>query len=69
MSATIARLAPIEGASQSAEPRPQRKKPRRALINLARTSVIVGGIGLAIVIPFGWGHWIAAPRSLPARAR
>jgi membrane fusion protein (multidrug efflux system) len=59
MSATITRLAPIEGASQSAEPRPQRKKPRRALINLARTSVIVGGIGLAVVIPFGWGYWMA----------
>jgi hypothetical protein len=33
------RVAPIEGAPQNAAPRPQRKKPRRALINLARTCV------------------------------
>ena len=51
MSAITARLAPIEGASQNAAPRPQRKKPRRTLINLARTSVLVRGIGLVIVIP------------------
>ena len=59
MSAITARLTPIEGASQNAEPRPQRKKPRRALINLVRAAVIVGGIGLAVVIPLGWGSWIA----------
>lgn len=60
MSAAIARLVPAEGPPKTADHRPQRKKkPRRALINLARTSVLVGGIGLAIVIPLGWGHWIA----------
>jgi membrane fusion protein (multidrug efflux system) len=58
MSATVARLVPVEGQPNATEPQ-RKKKPRRALINLARTSVIVGGIGLAVVIPLGWGHWIA----------
>ena len=30
---------------------------RRGLISLARAAVIVGGIGLAVVIPMGWGEW------------
>ena len=30
---------------------------RRGLISLARAVVIVGGIGLAVVIPMGWGEW------------
>jgi membrane fusion protein, multidrug efflux system len=59
MSAIAARLAPIEGDSQNAAPRPQRKKPRRVLINLARTSALVRGIGLAVVIPLSWGRRIA----------
>ena len=61
MSATITRLAPTEGQPKTTGPHhaAKKRKPRRALINLARTSVLVGGIGLAIVIPLGWGHWIA----------
>ncbi|WP_089175721.1 HlyD family secretion protein [Bosea sp. AS-1] len=61
MSAAIARLAPAEGQPKiTTNPAPaQRRKPRRALINLARASVLVGGVGLAIVIPLGWGHWVA----------
>ncbi|MGO4666953.1 HlyD family secretion protein [Bosea sp. 2RAB26] len=61
MSAAVARLRPAEGpaAKTSEQPGQHKRKPRRALINLARTSVLVGGVGLAIVIPLGWGHWIA----------
>ena len=36
------------------------KKPRkRAWLTLARASVIVAGIGLAVVVPLGWGSWVA----------
>ncbi|WP_157935912.1 HlyD family secretion protein [Paracoccus zhejiangensis] len=36
------------------------KKPRkRAMLTLARASVIVAGIGLAVVVPLGWGSWVA----------
>jgi hypothetical protein len=59
MRATIARLAPAGGALQSAEPGSQRKTPRRSLINLTRTCIIVGNIGLVIVIALYWGRWIA----------
>ena len=30
-----------------------------ALLTLARASVIVAGIGLAVVVPLGWGGWVA----------
>jgi hypothetical protein len=43
MSTITARLAPIEGASQSAAPRTQRKN----------------GVGLVVVILLSWGRWIA----------
>jgi membrane fusion protein (multidrug efflux system) len=59
MSAMIARLARIEGAAKNLEARSQRKKPRRALINLTRADLIVGGTGLTIVIPLGGRRWIA----------
>src|SRR5690606_10024560 len=35
------------------------KARRRTYLSLARASVIVAGIGLAIVIPLGWGSWVA----------
>jgi membrane fusion protein (multidrug efflux system) len=61
MNATVTRLAPAQGQPKVAESTHPAKKrrPRRALINLARASVLVGGVGLAIVIPLGWGHWVA----------
>jgi hypothetical protein len=59
VSAIATRLAPIEGDLKNAARRPQRKKRRRAVINLARTSVLVRGIGLAAVIPLRWGRRIA----------
>lgn len=57
MSAIIARLVPTEESPKATITPAQAKKrmPRRALINLARASVLVGGVGLAIVIPLGWG--------------
>ena len=36
-----------------------RKFRRRSYLALARTAVIVGGIGLAVVVPLGWGQWVA----------
>lgn len=39
------------------------KSRRRAYLSLARASVIVAGIGLAIVIPLGWGSWVAGMTS------
>lgn len=61
MNATVTRLAPAQGQPKVAEPTHPawKRRPRRALINLARASVLVGGVGLAIVIPLGWGHWVA----------
>lgn len=38
---------------------PGKKPRRRALLTLARASVIVAGIGLAVVVPLGWGGWVA----------
>lgn len=39
---------------------PQKKRRRkRTYLALARSAVIVMGIGLAIVIPLGWGQWVA----------
>ncbi len=32
---------------------------RRSLLSLARSAVIVGGVGMAVVIPMGWGEWTA----------
>ena len=41
-------------------PQPPGKKTRkRTLLTLARASVIVAGIGLAVVVPLGWGSWVA----------
>jgi len=38
----------------------RKRKPRlRSYLALARVTVIVAGIGLATVIPLGWGHWVA----------
>lgn len=34
------------------------RRCRRTYLSLARASVIVPGIGLAIVIPLGWGSWV-----------
>jgi membrane fusion protein (multidrug efflux system) len=39
-------------------PRPGRVN-RRAAASITRATVIIAGIGLAIVVPLGWGHWIA----------
>ncbi|WP_077966266.1 HlyD family secretion protein [Ensifer adhaerens] len=36
-----------------------RKFRRRSYLALVRTAVIVGGIGLAVVVPLGWGQWVA----------
>ncbi|WP_024896655.1 HlyD family secretion protein [Brucella rhizosphaerae] len=51
------------------QPAPAKDKPesaktgtkprRRTYLSLARASVIVAGIGLAVVIPLGWGSWVA----------
>ncbi|RCW79269.1 HlyD family secretion protein [Paracoccus lutimaris] len=38
---------------------PGKKPRRRTLLTLARASVIVAGIGLAVVVPLGWGSWVA----------
>lgn len=38
---------------------PEKKRRKRALLTLARSSVIVAGIGLAVVVPLGWGSWMA----------
>lgn len=32
---------------------------RRGLLSLARSATIVGGVGMAVVIPMGWGEWVA----------
>lgn len=43
-------------------PRPHKVKKgtrRRSYLALARSAVIVVGIGLATVIPLGWGQWVA----------
>lgn len=32
---------------------------RRSILALTRSAVIVMGVGLAIVIPLGWGQWVA----------
>lgn len=57
---TVPMQPPATGRSQSEEPR-QTKKPRRkrSYLALARAAVIVMGIGLATVIPLGWGQWVA----------
>lgn len=39
--------------------KPAKKNRRRAYLTIARASVIVAGIGLAIVVPLGWGNWVA----------
>ncbi|KAB2661634.1 biotin/lipoyl-binding protein [Brucella tritici] len=47
-------------AKDKPEPAKAAGKPRRrAYLSLARASVIVAGTGLAIVIPLGWGSWVA----------
>ena len=47
-------------ADAPAAPQLPGKKPRkRTLLTLARASVIVAGIGLAVVVPLGWGSWVA----------
>ncbi len=46
-------------ASEPAPTVPAKKPRRRAWASLARASVIVAGIGLAVVIPLGWGGWVA----------
>lgn len=38
---------------------PRRKSRRRIILAIARSTVIVAAIGLAVVIPLGWGHWLA----------
>lgn len=38
---------------------PEKKPRKRAWLTLARASVIVAGIGLAVVVPLGWGSWVA----------
>ncbi|MBB5701974.1 membrane fusion protein (multidrug efflux system) [Ochrobactrum daejeonense] len=56
---------PVVLFQRSAEEKPAEtakvaKRPRRrAYLTLARASVIVAGIGLAIVVPLGWGNWVA----------
>lgn len=61
MNAMNAHVVPV--ASQASTPLPgiaPRSKNRwRAYLTLVRASVIVAGIGLAVVIPLGWGSWIA----------
>lgn len=36
-----------------------KNKRRRAFQALARTTVIIAAIGLAVVVPMGWGSWVA----------
>jgi membrane fusion protein (multidrug efflux system) len=36
-----------------------KKTRRRTFEALARSTVIVAAIGLAVVVPMGWGHWVA----------
>lgn len=36
-----------------------RKKRRRTFQALARSTVIVAAVGLAVVVPMGWGQWVA----------
>ena len=38
---------------------PGKKTRKRTFLTLARASVIVAGIGLAVVVPLGWGSWVA----------
>jgi membrane fusion protein (multidrug efflux system) len=38
---------------------PQKRKARNATASIARAAVIVAAIGLAIVVPLGWGQWLA----------
>ena len=38
---------------------PEKRPRKRALLTLARSAVIVAGIGLAVVVPLGWGSWVA----------
>lgn len=42
-----------------APPSVTRKIRLRSYLALARAAVIVGGIGLAVVVPLGWGQWVA----------
>ncbi|CAN7299742.1 HlyD family secretion protein [Rhizobium sp. LjRoot30] len=52
-----------ERAPATHQPQPKNaaaKGPRRrSYLALARSAIIVVGIGLAIVVPLGWGQWVA----------
>jgi membrane fusion protein (multidrug efflux system) len=55
-----AKEAPASARHASSETKPARKGRRtRSIVALTRSAVIVGGIGLATVIPLGWGQWVA----------
>ncbi|MDF8357636.1 HlyD family secretion protein [Ensifer adhaerens] len=47
------------GAEPKGQPAATRKRRLRSYLALARTAVIVAGIGLAVVVPLGWGQWVA----------
>lgn len=50
---------PTPATENQESPKTAGRSRRRAYLSLARASVIVAGIGLAIVIPLGWGQWVA----------
>lgn len=54
---------PAPAKEKPETPKATRKSRRRVYLSLARASVIVAGIGLAIVIPLGWGSWVAGMTS------
>lgn len=49
----------VNKSSSNAPVAKHRKKRRRTFHALARSTTIVAAIGLAVVVPMGWGHWVA----------
>ncbi|MFK3664066.1 HlyD family secretion protein [Ochrobactrum teleogrylli] len=49
----------IKGNADEALTAASKKKRRRTFQALARSTVIVAAIGMAVVVPMGWGHWVA----------
>ncbi|HTJ57667.1 MAG TPA: HlyD family secretion protein [Devosiaceae bacterium] len=38
---------------------PTKRKPRRMMVSITRTVVIIAAIGVVIVVPLGWGQWVS----------
>jgi membrane fusion protein (multidrug efflux system) len=47
------------GAASPAVELAKRRRSRNATVAIARAAVIVSAIGLAVVVPLGWGQWMA----------